>query len=93
MLYAAHINEALYTSEVCLRKALDLVIRTRRQLRAAEVALGCCSLTHTAIFRTEGEGCGRVGGSAARVGGRAGGEWGGGGGGKGGRGTGSESDT
>jgi len=54
LLYSAHIKEAFHKSEVCLRKALDLQIRTRRQLRSAENALGCCSLTHSVVFRTEG---------------------------------------
>lgn len=70
LLYAAHINEALHKSEVCLRKALDLQVRTRRQLRAAENALGCCSLTHAIVFRTEGaceSECGRPGRGPAGI--------------------------
>lgn len=54
LLYSAHISDAFHKSEVCLNKALDLQIRTHRQLRAAENALACCSLTHSIVWRTDG---------------------------------------
>jgi hypothetical protein len=53
-LYSAHVKEALHKAEVCLQKAVDLKIRAARQLRAADNALACCSLTHTVVFRMEG---------------------------------------
>jgi len=52
-LYAAHVAAAFHKAEVCLNKAVDLGVRTKHQLRAAEQALACCTLQHSIVARTE----------------------------------------